>query len=64
MSCMRISILDANFLCSMNEIVGINLKAYIGNQSCKTEIERICFMSENEVFFVDPVILEKYNSIL
>lgn len=48
----------------MNEIVGINLKAYIGNQSCKTEIERICFMSENEVFFVDPVILEKYNSIL
>ena len=57
-------ILDAKFLCSMNEIVGINLQAHIGNQSCKTYIEGICFMNGDEVLFVDPVILEKYNSIL
>ena len=57
--------LNATFLYDMDEIVNIDLHAYVGNKEIIPTIEKIYFTNYSKrMFCVDHAIIEKYNSIL
>lgn len=57
--------LNATFLYNMDEIININLHAYVGDKEIIPSIEKIYFVNYSKrAFYVDNAIIEKYNSIL
>lgn len=57
--------LNATFLHNADEIINVDIRAYIGNTELNPTIEKIYFVNcSKRIFYVNCDIIEKYNSIL